>query len=149
VTRDGGLVIVSAADTGYFPLLQDAVASVRALNREVAIGVLDLGLAEGERAWLAEHAAQVVSPSWDVDFPGQDRTPPTLKAQVARPFLPRHFPGYEMYFWLDADAWLQEWRTVELYCAAAGRDNLAIVPEIENSDRDLAVQRPYRGDGIL
>jgi hypothetical protein len=61
VTRDGGLVIVSAADTGYFPLLQDAVASVRALNREVAIGVLDLGLAEGERAWLAEHAAQVVS----------------------------------------------------------------------------------------
>ena len=39
---------------------------------------------------------------------------------MARPFLPRHFPGYEMYFWLDADAWLQDWRVVELYCAAAG-----------------------------
>ena len=38
----GGLIVVSAADSGYFPLLQDAVASVRALNREVAIGILDL-----------------------------------------------------------------------------------------------------------
>ena len=135
----GGLIVVSAADSGYFPLLQDAVASVRALNREVAIGILDLGLAEAERNWLAERAAQVVRPAWDVDFPNRERTPETLKAQVARPFLPRHFPGHEMYLWLDADAWLQEWRAVELYCAAAGRDRLAIVPEI-----DRAYKRHYK-----
>jgi hypothetical protein len=119
--------------------LQDAVASVRALNREVAIGILDLGLTQAERNWLAEHAAQIVRPAGDVDFPNRERTPETLKAQVARPFLPRHFPGHEMYFWLDADAWLQEWRTVELYCAAAGRDRLAIVPEI-----DRAYKRHYK-----
>ena len=135
----GGLIVVSAADSGYFALLQDAVASVRALNREVAIGILDLGLAEAERNWLAERAAQVVRPAWDVDFPNRERTPETLKAQVARPFLPRHFPGHEMYLWLDADAWLQEWRAVELYCAAAGRDRLAIVPEI-----DRAYKRHYK-----
>ena len=35
----GGLIVVSAADSSYFPLLQDAVASVRALNREIAIGL--------------------------------------------------------------------------------------------------------------
>jgi hypothetical protein len=139
VTGAGGLIVVSAADSGYFPLLQDAVASVRTLNRDVAIGVLDLGLDDAERGWLAERAADVVRPGWDVDFPGQDRTPETLKAQVARPFLPRHFPGYEMYFWLDADAWLQEWRAVELYCAAAGADKLAIVPEI-----DRAYKRHYK-----
>ena len=134
-----GLIIASAADSGYFPLLQDAVASVRALNRDVAIGVLDLGLAAAERDWLQERAACVVRPDWDIDFPGQKSTPETLKAQVARPFLPRHFPGYEMYFWLDADAWVQEWRIVELYCAAAGRDKLAIVPEI-----DRAYKRHYK-----
>jgi hypothetical protein len=127
----GGLIVVSAADSGYFALLQDAVASVRALNREVAIGVLDLGLTGAERDWLAERAAQVVRPGWDVDFPNRERTRETLKAQVARPFLP--------YFWLDADAWLQDWRTVELYCAAAGRDRLAIVPEI-----DRAYKRHYK-----
>ena len=70
-----------AADSGYFPLLQDAVASVRALNREVAIGILDLGLAEAERNWLAERAAQVVRPAWDVDFPNREPPPETLKAQ--------------------------------------------------------------------
>ncbi|MBV9150351.1 MAG: hypothetical protein JO204_01075 [Alphaproteobacteria bacterium] len=134
-----GLIIASAADSGYFPLLQDAVASVRALNSDVAIGVLDLGLAPAERDWLQERAARVVRPDWDVDFPGRERTPETLKAQVARPFLPRHFPGHEMYFWLDADAWLQEWRIVELYCKAAGRDKLAIVPEI-----DRAYKRHYK-----
>jgi len=37
------LVVVSAADSGYFALLQDAVLSVRALRPEVAIGIFDLG----------------------------------------------------------------------------------------------------------
>jgi hypothetical protein len=31
--RSSGLIIVSAADSGYFPLLRDNVLSVRALNR--------------------------------------------------------------------------------------------------------------------
>jgi hypothetical protein len=58
---------------------------------------------------------------------------------VARPFLPRHFPGYDMYFWIDADAWLQDWRAVELYRQAAGRDRLAITVEV-----DRAYKRHYK-----
>ncbi len=135
----GDLIVVSAADSGYFALLQDAVRSVRALHPEVPIGILDLGLAAEQRDWLAGQAAQFVAPGWDVDFPGQDHTPRAFQAQVARPFLPRHFPGYEMYFWLDADAWVQDWRIVELYCRAAGRDRLAITPEI-----DRAYKRHYK-----
>jgi hypothetical protein len=134
-----GLIIVSAADRGYFPLLRDAVLSVRALGPEVAIGVLDLGLDDEHRRWLAGQATHLVAPGWDVAFPRQEQTPNTLRAQVARPFLPRHFPGYEMYVWLDADAWLQDWRAVELFCAAAGRDRLAIAPEI-----DRAYKRHYK-----
>ena len=134
-----GLIVVSAADSGYFPLLQDAVLSVRAQRRDVAIGILDLGLAPAERAWLASRVSHIVAPGWDVEFPGRDRCPNAFKAQVARPFLPHHFPDYRMYFWLDADAWLQEWRCVELYCAAAGNDRLAITPEI-----DRAYKRHYK-----
>src|SRR5204862_8253618 len=133
VTGSAKLIITSAADSGYFPLLQDAVLSVRALAPNIAIGILDLGLDAAQRGWLAERRAQLVSPGWDVSFPDQDRTPQTLKAQVARPFLPRHFPGYEMYFWLDADAWLQDWRAVEPFCAAAGRAKLAIAPEFDRA----------------
>jgi hypothetical protein len=133
------LIIVSAADNFYFPLLRDAVLSVRALDGDVAIGVLDLGLAADQCEWLAAQRARIVRAGWDVDFPGRERTPNTLKAQVARPFLPRHFPGFEMYFWLDADAWLQDWRAVEMYRAAAGRDRIAISVEI-----DRAYKRHYK-----
>ena len=133
------LVVVSAADSTYFPLLRDAVLSVRAQRSDVAIGVLDLGLTPEQDAWLAGRVTHLVRPGWDVDFPGREHTPEAFKAQVARPFLPRHFPGYQMYFWLDADAWVQDWRAVELYCAAAGHDKLAIAPEI-----DRAYKRHYK-----
>jgi hypothetical protein len=137
--RANDLIIVSGADSGYFPLLQDAVLSVRAQCPEVAIGVYDLGLATDQRTWLAERVRHVVRPEWDFDFPGRERASEVLKADLARPFLPRYFPGYRMYLWLDADAWLQDRHVVELYCAAAGRDKLAITPEI-----DRAYKRHYK-----
>jgi len=133
------LIICSAADSGYFPLLRDAVQSVRALHSEVSIGVLDLGLLPDQLEWLAATRVRIVQPGWDVEFPGRESVPQTFKAQVARPFLPKHFPTYDMYFWLDADAWLQDWRAVELYLSAAGRDRLAITLEI-----DRAYKRHYK-----
>ena len=138
------LIIITGADSGYFPLLRDTIMSVRAFDPAVPLGVLDLGLKPDEREWLASMAAQVVYPGWDVEFPGRDRMPETFKAQVARPFLPRHFPGYEMYFWLDADAWLQDWRAVEMYRAAAGRNRIAITVEI-----DRAYKRHYKRPKLL
>jgi hypothetical protein len=137
--RASDLVVASAADSRYFPLLQDAVLSVRALRPEVAIGILDLGLGADERAWLEGRVSHVVRPQWDFDFPGRARAPEALKAELARPFLPKYFPGYRMYLWLDADAWVQDWRIVELYCNAAGRGKLAITPEI-----DRAYKRHYK-----
>jgi hypothetical protein len=138
------LMVASGADSNYFPLLRDAVLSVRTLRPDVAIGIFDLGLAPEERAWLSKQAAQIVRPGWDIEFPGRERAPEVLKAEFARPFLPRYFPGHAMYFWLDADAWLQDWRVVELYCAAAGRDRLAITPEI-----DRAYKRHYKRPKLL
>jgi hypothetical protein len=133
------LIIVSAADSGYFSLLRDSVLSVRALNPNVPIGVLDIGLGEEQRNWLVQHKVLLDKPGWDIDFPQQERTAQSLKALVSRPFLPKHFPGYEMYLWLDADAWVQDWRAVELYCGAAGRDKLAITLEL-----DRAYKRHYK-----
>lgn len=138
-TPSSDLIICSAADSGYFPLLRDAVLSVRALDPEVPIGVLDLGLLPDQLEWLAATGVRIVQPGWDIEFPGRERMPQTFKAQVARPFLPKHFPAYDMYFWLDADAWLQDWRAVELYLSAAGRDRLAITLEI-----DRAYKRHYK-----
>ena len=135
----GALLIVSGADHAYFPLLRDTVASIRALRAAAPIGILDVGLDPAEREWLAPRVAHVVRPGWDIDFPGRARTVAARQAQFARPFLPRHFPGYDTYLWIDADAWVQDWRVIELYVAAAGRDRLAITPEI-----DRAYKRHYK-----
>ena len=134
-----GLLISSGADDGYFPLLRDTVMSILAHRRDAAIGILDFGLVSEQRDWLAERVRHLVRPDWDIDFPGRVHTPEARKAQLSRPFLRRHFPGYETYLWVDADAWLQDWRAVELYIAAAGRDKIAITPEI-----DRAYKRHYK-----
>jgi hypothetical protein len=133
------LLIASGSDSGYFPLLRDTVLSVLAHRRNVATGILDFGLAPDQRAWLADRVTHLVRPGWDLDFPEREHTPEIRKAQFSRPFLRRHFPGYETYLWIDADAWLQDWRAIELYIAAAGHEKLAITPEI-----DRAYKRHYK-----
>jgi hypothetical protein len=127
------LLIASGSDSSYFPLLRDTVLSILAHRRNVAIGILDFGLASDQRAWLADRVTHLVQPGWDLDFPDRERTPDTRKAQLSRPFLRRHFPGYATYLWIDADAWLQDWRAIELYVVAAGHDKLAITAEIDRS----------------
>jgi hypothetical protein len=133
------MLIVSGADRGYFPLLRDTVLSIQAQRPQASIGILDVGLEPEQQQWLAARVAHLVRPGWDIDFPQRDHTPESRKAQFARPFLPRHFPGYDTYLWIDADAWLQDWRAIELYGTAAGRDKLAITPEI-----DRAYKRHYK-----
>jgi hypothetical protein len=127
--------IVSAADSGYFPLLRDLVQSIRDKEegRAAPIGVLDLGLAADQRKWLGERRVALAEPGWDLDFPRRKQTPLIRKAQIARPFLRRYFPGYATYLWIDADAWVQEWSAVAMMLTAAAGGQLAICPEIDRS----------------
>src|SRR5713226_5805249 len=130
-----GFIIVSGADDGYFPLLRDLVLSIRQ-NPEsgrAPIAAFDLGLAAAARSWLAGEGVTLAVPDWDLDFPGRHRTPPIRKAQIARPFLRRYFPGYPQYLWIDADAWVQDWSAVETLVAASAGGKLAICPEIDRS----------------
>jgi hypothetical protein len=70
-----GLLFSSGADSGYFPLLRDTVLSILAQRRNAAIGILDFGLAPGQRDWLAERVTHLVRPDWDLDFPRREHTP--------------------------------------------------------------------------
>ncbi len=128
-------VIVSGADSGYFPLLRDLVLSIRDQPAGAAapLGVFDLGLTAEQRDWLGERGATVAEPGWDLDFPRRGETPAIRRAQIARPFLRRYFPGYASYLWIDADAWVQEWSAVEMLLTAAAGGKLAICPEIDRS----------------
>jgi len=132
-------VIVSAADAGFFPLLKGLIQSIHRHrpNRDVAIGVLDVGLEAAQIAELRELEARVVPGEWDIEFPGRDATPRWYQAMTARCHLPKYFPEYELLIWIDADAWLQDWRAIELLIAAAGKGELVVVPEVHRSYRHL------------
>ncbi len=132
-------IVVSGADSGYFELLQGCVRSIRDKpeGAAIALGVLDVGLSESEPGWLKDQGAVVVAPGWNLDFPDREAAPRYRQAQYARPFLPRHFPGHDLYLWIDADAWVQDWSAVDLFLRAASRHQLAIVPELDRSYRNF------------
>ena len=132
---DARRVIVSGADSRYFPLLQSLVSSIRdkRASEDVDIAVIDLGLDEADVAWLDEHRAKAFRPSLSL-FRGARES---LKAFSTRPLLPECLPGYDPYLWMDADAWVQDWAAVDLYFDAAAGGALAIVPSFDRGYREL------------
>jgi hypothetical protein len=136
-------IIISGADAAYWPLLSGMLHSIEQGPRKegIAVGILDLGLAPQHRDRLRSYGAIVVEPGWDYPVAHFSKPAPTaFRAMTARPHLPRHFPGYDMYIWLDADCWVQDPQAIALLAAAASQKKFAIVPEVHRSYFTLA---PY------
>ena len=122
-------VIVSLADSNYFELLDELVDSIKSFekSKETAICILDAGLSEQQRNILSKKVDEIKSAEWDIDVPaikvfGKE----WLKSQVSRAFLPKYFPNYEKYLWIDCDAWVNDWSSVELYFEACNNGKLGI-----------------------
>jgi hypothetical protein len=128
------MIVITAADARYAEFAKGCIQSVRDKppGRDTAIAFLDLGCTTQQRDTLQPMVDFLVEPQWEFDFEGRDAKPAYLRGLLARPFLRRYFPGYEVYFWLDADAWLQDWAAVELFAEGARRrTGMALVPEID------------------
>lgn len=130
-------IAITGGDANYFDLLRDCVGSLRATEegRAMTLGILDCGLTAEQRAWFAGQGALFVVPEWDFDFPGRAKLKDGYKALTARPFLPRYFPGFDLYLWIDADCWVQQGDAIALFLAAARTGKLAVAPEIHRSMR--------------
>ena len=127
--------LVTGANADYFGLLDDWLASIRSFPELSGfdIFILDLGLAPGQSATLAERGARTLQIGWDIDFPGRATQPLHYKAMTSRPFLPNHLPGHDVIMWLDADIWVQDPRFLELYFIAAEHYGFAVTPELDRS----------------
>ena len=138
--------MISAADEGFMPLARGLVQSLLAWQPRPfdALGFFDLGLSQASRSWLAGHGAELVTPGWDLPVADDLRArQPHLRALTVRPFLPRHFPGHAVYAWIDADAWVQERFALD-WLLGAGRQTLAIVPELDRAYRPYASVANWR-----
>jgi glycosyl transferase family 8 len=127
--------IVSAADAGYFPLLQGLVASIRLHqpDQKISLAVMDLGMASAQLQELRSQSVAIVEGRWDFDFPSRASAPRSLQWMTARCHLPKYFPDVEQFIWIDADAWLQDWRAIELLQYTSSGRGVAIVPEIHRA----------------
>jgi len=136
-------ILVTGSDSRYFPLMQEAIRSVRDKSEGAGIdlGVLDCGLSPPEADWCRDQRAHLVEPGWDVAFGPGLSVHASFRAMTARPHLRRYFPGYDVYVWLDADVWVQDWAAVALFIEAACLGDIAIVPELHRSYRNTRDRR--------
>ena len=126
-------VIVSLADSNYFPLLEELINSVKKFkeSENVAICILDAGLTKEQKESLSNKVDEVKSAEWDIEVPGYKvNNKEWLKSQVSRAFLPKYFPNYEKYLWIDCDAWVNDWNSVKLYFKACDNGKLGITQTI-------------------
>ena len=122
-------VIVSLADSNYFESLYELIDSIKKFeqSKNVSICILDAGLTEDQKNKLSEKIDEIKIAEWDIEVSEYKASGKEwLKSQVSRAFLPKYFPGYKKYLWIDCDAWVNDWQSVELYFKACENGKLGI-----------------------
>ena len=140
-------VIVTLADSNYFELLNELIQSIKRFkeSENTAICVLDAGLTENQKKNLENKVDEIKSAEWDIKVPEfKVKGREWLKSQVSRAFLPKYFPNYEKYLWIDADAWVNSWETIELYYKGCEKNKLSIA-----TSADRAYGRVLRAEWFL
>ena len=126
-------VIVSLADSDYFELLNELIDSIKKFeqSKNVSICILDAGLTEDQKNKLSKKIDEIKIAEWNIEVPSYKVSGKEwLKSQVSRAFLPKYFPGYKKYLWIDCDAWVNDWQSVELYFKACENGKLGITQTI-------------------
>jgi lipopolysaccharide biosynthesis glycosyltransferase len=128
-------IIVSSADSKYFFLLKELFLSLdkSGILSDYQFSILDTGLTKEQRFFFLDNSVIIKEAIWNTSVPkfkilGRDN----LKTQVARAYLPDYFEDYKLYIWLDADMWLNDIKSFNLYEKGAFNNKLTIVPQ---SDR--------------
>ncbi|MAJ65747.1 MAG: glycosyl transferase [Candidatus Pelagibacterales bacterium] len=125
--------IVALADSNYFELLNELILSIKSFqqSKDISICVLDAGLTESQVSKLKDKVDEIKKANWDIEVSKfKVKGKEWLKSQVSRAFLPEYFPNYEKYLWIDCDAWVNDWSSVELYFKACDNGKLGITQTI-------------------
>ncbi len=133
--------IVSLADEKYFELLEELIESIKSFpdSKNIAICVLDAGLNQDQINKIKNKVDEIKKAEWDIEVSSlKVKGKEWLKSQVSRAFLPKYFPNYKKYLWIDCDAWVSDWSSVELYFKACDKGKLGITQSIGPGYRVLS-----------
>jgi len=129
-------VIISLADAKYFELLNELIDSIKRFkeSENSAICILDAGLTSEQKKILSSKVDEIKSAEWDIEVPDfKIKGREWLKSQVSRAFLPKYFPNYEKYLWIDADAWVNSWEAIDLYYKGCENKKLSIATSADRA----------------
>jgi hypothetical protein len=123
-------IIITGGDAHFFPFLSAAIASLRSHAETAALdlGVIDQGLTHEQRAQLTSLGCKIVHPEWTLPVPYEARQLRNI-GLIARTALRDYFPGYNIYLWFDADAWMQTPEFVPVYIEGARAKGVAVATE--------------------
>ncbi len=133
--------IVSLADSNYFNLLNELIESIKYFedSKDVNICILDAGLTKDQLEKLSQKVDEIKKAEWDIQV---DRSKikgrEWLKSQVSRAFIPKYFPNYDKYLWIDCDAWVHDWKAINLFFKGCENGKLAITQTITPGYRVLS-----------
>ncbi|MFA7275933.1 MAG: glycosyl transferase family 8 [Pseudobdellovibrionaceae bacterium] len=130
------IVIVSGSDHNYFPLLREMIQSIKRFPqaRDFKFAVMDTGLTEEDLVWLRANVDYIHAPDWPTAIPAYKiRGRNYLKSCVCRPWINTYFPGHDVYVWMDADTWVQDWEGFALFLEGADRGKLAIAGQVDRA----------------
>jgi predicted O-methyltransferase YrrM len=75
--------------------------------------------------------------------------PGYLHAFYSRCRLPELFRGHDVYVWIDADAWIQEWDAIEAYVHGALRRGFAVTLESDSAYNRADILAVYRSSLVM
>lgn len=131
------LLFITGSDSNQFELALDCILSIKEtvtdLNYHIAF--LDLGCSQDQLNQLTPLVTEIKQIGWEFGIQNHLPAVECRKGQICRPFLPEYFPDYELYFWIDADAWIQDRSAVSMFVEGATKRGAAMVPEIERSSK--------------
>lgn len=125
--------IVSLADEKYFDLLEELIESIKSFpeSKNIAICVLDAGLSQDQIDKIKNKVDEIKKAEWDIEVSSlKVKGKEWLKSQVSRAFLPKYFPNYKKYLWIDCDAWVNDWSSIDLYLRACDKGKLGITQSV-------------------
>jgi hypothetical protein len=130
------IAFVTGADSNYFPMLMEWIHSIRRFEQadNIAICVLDTGLTDPQRKILLEKVDRIEQPDWPCEIPARKiRGREFLKSCVCRPFINKIFDGYDIYFWLDSDTWIQDWDGPQYFIDGAHKGHMSVTTSADRA----------------
>lgn len=126
------VTIVSGGDSKYFQLLKELALSIREKphGKDLNIVYLDGGLTDENINYFKSLNIEVIDPDWCNKIAEKKAAERNfLKINIAKMHLDLILPSKKIIIWIDADAWLQTFESIDLFSMVAKKNKLAIVSQ--------------------